>query len=82
MKTALAGFLLKILAIFTLMAGLCVQATNAQANGTLQKKMETYDLLVFSNPVAGAKPNTTAGIASSTSKTLFPFRGLKPRSAS
>lgn len=54
-KIALSGCLLKILATFTLMAGLCAQGSNAQTNGAPQKKMETYDLLVFSNPVAGAE---------------------------
>lgn len=54
-KTVLAGRLLQILAAFALMAGLCAQGSNAQTNGAPQKKTETYDLLVFSNPVPGAE---------------------------
>ena len=54
-KIGFSGSLLKIFA-FALMAGLCCQGSHAQkTKGTTQKTMETYELLVFSNPVAGAE---------------------------
>ena len=53
--TTLAGCLLKIFLTFALMAGLCARGSSAPTNRAPQKKTEAYDLLVFSNPVAGAE---------------------------